>query len=459
MKKVVRTISGITPLAVMLKPWKCPGNCIYCPNDSTVPKSYTPTSPVVLRAIDCDYDPKKQVEARLKIMKLMGHITNKIELIVMGGTFSFYPLDYQRDFIKGCFDGMIGWVSKTLEKAQKMNEIFEHRCIGMCLETRPDYCKKEHVHNFLEYGGTRVEIGVQTLDDKIYELTKRGHTVQDVIDSTQLLKDSCFKVGYHMMLGLPGSDPDKDIENFKMIFSDQRFQPDHLKIYPTFVIKGTELEKMYYDKKYEPYSTEEIVEIITKIKKFVPDHVRVMRVMRDLPAQYIVSECIYSHLRDEIQKRMKESGLKCRCIRCREAGHAMRRGVEIKTEDIKMKRKDYDASNGREIFLSFEDEKNDVLVSLIRLRIPYKPFRLEIGERTGLIREIHTYGPQVPINDMPKQEWQHRGYGKLLLEEAEKIAKEEFDCHKMIIISGVGVRPYFYKFGYKLDGPFVSKEI
>ena len=374
MKKVIRSISGITPLAVMLKPYPCPhGKCIYCPSQENVPESYTTTSPVVLRATDCGWDAKRQVEARLKILGEMGHLREKIELIVMGGTFSTYPADYQKEFIKGLFDGLNGCISPTLEQSQKMNELAKHRAVGLCLETRPDYCTREDIKRFLEYGATRVELGVQTLDDKIQEFTHRGHGTKEVADASQLLKDSCFKVGYHMMLGLPGSDPKKDIETIKTLYSDHRFQPDHLKLYPTFVIKNTPLERLYYNGEYEPYTTEQIVDTLIEIKKIVPKYTRIMRVMRDIPKEHIVSKCYYSHLRSEVKDRMNEAGLKCNCIRCREVGHVNHQKKKFDPGSIELVRQDYMSSNGKEIFLTYEDTANDVLVSMLRLRIPYKP--------------------------------------------------------------------------------------
>jgi elongator complex protein 3 len=453
MKKVVRSVSGILPVTVVLKPQPCKhGHCIYCPSQENVPVSYTAKSAPVLRAVDCNYESEAQIKARLNVYKKMGHPTDKVELIVIGGTFSDYPLEYQRAFIKGCFDGLNCVVSRDLAEAQKINERSEQRCVGLCVETRPDRCNPQNINNLLELGVTRIELGVQCLNDKIYEIVKRGHTVDDVVRATKLLKDSCFKVGYHMMLGLPGSSPEEDIENFKRLFSDQRFQPDQLKIYPTFIIKGTPLEKMYRNGEYKPYSTEEIVEILVKIKQIIPKYVRIMKIMRDIPAEYILSECKYSHLRDKVQQRLDELGVKCNCIRCREIGHRLRKGEDF-DNDFKLSRIDYAASDGREIFLSFESK--DTLVSLLRLRIPAAPFRPEITERTALVREMHTFGPMVKIGQ--EGDFQHRGYGKALLQEAERIAAEEFDCNKVLIISAVGVRPYFLAQGYNYDGPYVSK--
>jgi len=457
MKKRVRSISGILPLTVVLKSQKCKhGKCIYCPTQENIPESYTSTSAPILRAIDCNYDPVKQVKARLKIYKLMGHPTDKIELIVLGGTFTDYDVEYQKSFIKGCFDGLNGVISKTLSEAQKINETAQNRCVTMCLETRPDGITKENINNMLGYGCTRIEIGVQCLDNEIYQLVKRGHIVEDVINAFKLLKDSGFKVGVHMMLGLPGSNPEKDFQMFKKLFNDPDFKPDQIKIYPTFVIKGTELERLYKKGEYEPYTTEQIVDLVIKIKQIVPKYVRIMKIMRDIPAQHIISECRYSHLRDEINKKLEQLDIKCPCIRCREVGHLMRKNIEIDS-NFKLERINYDASGGKEIFLSFES--SNAIASLLRLRIPGNSFRPEITEKTAIIRELHTYGPVVPIGENG-QFWQHKGFGKKLVKEAERIAKQEFDCNKMVIISGVGVRRYFIdKLGYKLDGPYVSKKL
>jgi len=444
MKKKVRSISGILPLTVVLKPMPCKhGKCIYCFHQEGAPESYTLTSAPILRAIDCNYDPVKQVQARLKIYKLMGHPTDKIELIILGGTFTDYPIDYQKEFIKGCFDGLNNSISKNLKEAQKLNETTKQRCVTMCLETRPDGITKENINRMLDYGCTRVEIGVQCLDDEMYELVERGHNVKDVNNAFKLLKNAGFKVGVHMMIGLPGSNASKDLEMFKQLFNDEHFKPDQIKIYPTVVVKETKLEELFNKGEYKPYTTEQIVNLIIKIKQIVPTYVRIMKIMRDIPAEHIVSECKYSHLRDEINKRLNELGIKCPCIRCREVGHLMRKGIEI-NNDFKLQRIDYEASGGKEIFLSFES--SNAIVSLLRLRI---------SNGQAIIREVHTYGPVVPIGEK-NNNWQHKGFGMKLIREAERIAKE-FKCDKMIVISGVGTREYFRKFDYELEGPYVVK--
>lgn len=453
-RKPTKTLSGVTPLAVMVKPRGCNhGACVYCPS-LNAPQSYTPESPAVLRAAALDYDPYKQVRARLKAFESMQHPTDKIELIVMGGTFLSYPLDYQTEFVNKCFNALNG-SSHGLKEAQRLNEKAKNRCVTFCLETRPDVCGEEEINRMLDFGATRCELGVQILDDDIYKKINRGHNVDDVIKATKLLKDSCYKVYYHCMLNLPGSNLKKDINLFKKIFEDERYRPDGIKIYPTQVIKGSELEKWYHNGEYKPYSEEELIELLIKLKLMVPRFVRIMRVMREIAPNYLVAGTKRIDLRNVLKQNMAERGLKCNCIRCREVGY----NKEVSEKDIELCRIDYDASDGKEVFLSYEDTKNDVLISLLRLRIPDEPFRKEITDKTALIREIHTYGAELPIGRKSEEVWQHKGYGKLLMKEAERIAKEEFDKNKMIIISGVGVRPYFYSLGYKLDGPYVSKKI
>ncbi len=453
-RKPTKTLSGVTPLAVMVKPRGCShGTCVYCPS-LNAPQSYTPESPAVLRAAALNYDPYKQVEARLRAFESMNHPTDKVELIIMGGTFLSYPLYYQRTFVNNCFNALNG-SNHYLKEAQKINEKAKNRCVTFCLETRPDFCGEIEINRMLDFGATRCELGVQILDNDIYKKINRGHIVEDVIKATKLLRDSCYKVYYHYMVNLPGSNIKKDIKLFKKLFEDQRYRPDGIKIYPTQVIKGSELEEWYNNGEYKPYSEEELIELLIKLKNIVPRHVRIMRVMREIPPSYLVAGTKRIDLRNVLKLEMSKRGLKCNCIRCREVGY----NKEVSKKDIKLCRTDYDASDGKEVFLSYEDTKNDILISLLRLRIPSKPFRKEITDKTALIREIHTYGAELPIGIKSRENWQHKGYGKLLMKEAERIAKEEFNKNKMIVISGIGVREYFRKLSYRIDGPYVSKKI
>ena len=459
MKKFARTISGVTPVAVMTLPMKCPGQCIYCPTYLATPQSYTPESPAVLRAKRCDYDARKQIELRLKVLSEMGHPTDKVELIVMGGTFLAYPEDYQYQFIKDCFDALNGEESSTLEEAKRLNETANHRCTGLCIETRPDWCQQEEIDRMLEFGTTRVELGVQTLDDEIYRLTRRGHKVEDVVKATRLLKEHGFKVHYHWMPGLPGSTPDKDLELSVRLFSDAGFKPDGLKLYPTMVVEGTELEKWYRDGRYHPYPSDEMINLLVKIKSIVPKYVRISRVLRDIPAKFIMAGCKDS-LRSVIKQRMEQQGVECNCIRCREYGHRVQDGWEIgKPQMVRM---DYEASGGKEIFLSFEDE-NETLFGLLRMRIQSKPI-ISLGKKIegnlALIRELHIYGPEVPLTERKPEAAQHKGLGKALLSEAERIAGDEFQAQQIVVLSGVGAKEYYRSgFGYHSQGEYMVKNL
>jgi elongator complex protein 3 len=456
-RKPSRTSSGVAVVAVMTKPTKCPhGMCIYCPGgvEINTPQSYIGKEPAAMRGIQYKFDSYTQTISRIKQLEEIGHSCDKVELIIMGGTFTAQPIEYQHEFIKGCLDAMNGKVSKNLPEAQSRNERAKYRCIGMTIETRPDWCRETHINSLLDLGCTRVELGVQNPDDQIYKMVKRGHTTQDVIDSTRLLKDSLMKVGYHMMPGMPGSDFDKDLKVFKKIFESDNFKPDMLKIYPCLLVKPEygqpELHKMYERKEWVPYTTEQAAELIAEIKRSVPKWVRIMRIQRDIPSPMILEGVKASNLRQVIEKKLIEKGVKCKCIRCREI-------EKEKPAEAKLLREDYDASGGKEVFLSMEDTVNDKLIAFLRLRKPGKPFRPEIDERTLGVRELHVYGPMVEIDKKPEKESQHRGYGEQLLREAERIAKEEFDARKMAIISGIGAREYYYRLGYRRDGPYVSK--
>ena len=459
MKKSARTISGVTPVAVMTLPMKCPGQCIYCPTFPAIPQSYTPESPAALRARQCDYDTKKQVKLRLKVLSEMGHPTDKIELIVMGGTFLACPEHYQYQFIKDCYDALNGEESTTLEEAKRLNETAVHRCTGLCIETRPDWCRQGEIDRMLEFGATRVELGVQTLDDEIYRLVRRGHKVEDVVKATALLKEHGFKVHYHWMPGLPGSTPEKDLKLTRRLFSDARFKPDGLKLYPTMVVEGTELEKWYRGERYQPYDFDTMIDLMVDMKSSVLKYVRISRVLRDIPPKFIVAG-LKDSLRDVIKQRMEQKAVECKCIRCREYGHRAQNGWEI--GEPRMVRMDYEASGGREIFLSFEDE-GETLFGLLRMRIQSKPIaRLRRGIKgiLALIRELHVYGPEVSLSQRNPVAAQHKGLGKALLREAERIASEEFQVRQMVVLSGTGAKEYYRtEFSYSSQGDYMVKEL
>lgn len=450
--KRMRSLSGVSVITVLTKPYPCPGKCIYCPTETGVPKSYLSNEPAVMRAILCKYDPKKQVEVRLKSLEKQGHPTEKIELIVIGGTFSYLKKEYQEEFIKECLEGLNEVKSKDLIDAQKKNETSKHRMVGLTLETRPDYIDKKEVEWFRKLGATRVELGVQSLDNEVLDKVKRGHSVEETGIATKLLKDAGFKICYHMMPNLPGSDVDKDKKMFKELFSSSHFKPDYIKIYPCMVIKGTGLYKIWKDGKYRSYTDEELMGLVKDVKKNVPYYVRIKRVIRDIPAVSISSGSVTSNLRQILEDSKKRDGWKCKCIRCR----------EIKDQDrgkeILLFREDYDASEGKEIFLSFEDKERGKLYSLLRLRIT-KDQTLDEIKDSALVREVHTYGKEIKVGEKGNNASQHKGLGQKLIKEAEKIAKEEYGFKKIAIISGVGVRKYYESLGYVLNGTYMVKEL
>jgi len=440
-RKPSKTLAGVTPIAVMCKPKKCKhGTCIYCPS-LNVPQSYTPKSPPVLRAERLKYDSYGQVVSRLNAFEAMNHPTSKIELIIMGGNFMEFPALYQNNFIKKCYDALNGKKSKSLEDAKKKNEKAKHRCVALCIETRPDTCSDLEIKRMLEFGCTRVELGVQCLDDKIYKKINRGHGVREVIDATKRLKNNGFKIGYHMMLGLPGSNPKDDYSMFKKLFSDENFKPDQLKIYPCQVIKGAVLEKWYKQGKYKPYSQKQIEKLLEKIMLIVPNYCRIMRIMREIPPDYLTAGIHRIDLRRDFESALKSSSMKDKIkeIRFREIGFALRDGVDV-DEKVFLKTTRYGASGGDEYFLEIVN-KDNILFGLLRLRI---------FNGKAIIREIHVYGKTLNIGEKAGEIGQHSGFGKMLLMNAEKIVKKD-GINELKIISGVGVREYYRKLRYRVD--------
>lgn len=464
-RKVVRTISGVAVVAVMTKPWPCPhGKCAYCPGGPAygAPQSYTGHEPAAMRGIQHQFDPYAQVKSRLGQLQSIGHDVDKVELIVMGGTFPAMPVDYQEHFIQRCLDAITGLDSDSLYDAIKNAETSRIRNVGITAETRPDYAKEKQVDQMLKMGITRVELGVQNIYDDIYRLVERGHTVKDIVDATKILKDSGIKVCYHMMPGLPGSNFKRDLAAFHTIFTDSRFKPDMIKIYPCLVIEGTKTYNWWREGKYMPYTTEEAANLIVEVKKMVPPWIRIMRVQRDIPASLINAGVNKSNLRQLVNKKLKENGVGCRCIRCREVGHRfLKDGVKPDLDRVKILTSKEDASNGTELFISAEDPVNDVLIGYIRLRIPSaKAHRSEIcSDKTSIVRELHVYGPAVPLGKRFPEAWQHQGYGAMLLAEAERVSTEDYDRNKILVTSAIGTRRYYMRFGYKHEGSYVSKRL
>jgi len=454
----MRTISGVNVIAVMTR-GECPGKCIYCPRGENAPKSYTGREPAAMRAIQNEYDPFRQVNSRIRQLEEIGHRVSKCELIIMGGTFNSMPEKYQKWFVKRCFDAMNGFNSKNLEGAQHANENAERRVVGLTIETRPDWAGEKEIDELLLYGTTRIELGVQTLSDKVYRKVNRGHGVKEVADATRVCKDSLLKVLYHMMPGL-FADKEEDVKNFRTLFEDERFRPDMLKIYPCLVMEGTKLYDLWKKGKFKPYSAEKAADVIADAMRFVPRYVRVMRVQRDIPSYLIVDGVKKSNLRQMVEQKLIEREERCKCIRCREIGYRVSKdGIKPNLKSVRLNRIDYDASGGKEIFLSLDEMKHDALMGFLRLRIPSeKAHRKELKEAGG-VRELHVYGEMLPVGGKRVKEFQHMGFGSTLLKEAERIAKEEFDCRKLAVISGIGAKEYYFRLGYRRDGSYVSKDL
>ena len=469
-KRPTRTISGVSVVAVMTKPYKCPHEtapCLYCPggpkdDEIGTPQSYTGLEPAALRATQNNFDPFEQTKSRLEQLHAIGHPISKIDQILMGGTFFGLPLDYQENFIKGCIEAIIGERTNTIEEAILKAETSKNRLIGMTLETRPDFCKVEDLDRALKWGATRIEIGVQTLYDEVFQYVKRGHGVSEVTNAFQVLRDHAFKVTAHMMPFLPKTTPEMDLECFKMLFTDERFIPDEIKIYPTLVVEGTELYQLWKKKQYIAPTNEDVIDFIVNVKKIIPKHVRIKRILRDIPAYKILAGPNKSNLRELVWDKAKKENVKCKCLRCREVGHVnYKSGIEPDLEDIKLNVIEYKASGGREYFLSFEDIKKDIIIGFLRLRYPSEKTRRPeiIKSKTTLVRELHVYGPELELGKSSLKNWQHQGYGRKLLEKAEQISKNDLDCKKIVVISGIGAREYYKKHNYEKDGPYVSKPL
>jgi elongator complex protein 3 len=445
-KRKIRTLSGVSIVTVLTKPFACPGKCIFCPSEPGMPKSYLSNEPGAMRAVLDDFDPKAQVLTRIDSLKRQGHETDKIEMIVLGGTFSFYDKKYQEEFILELFNACNGEDSKTLEEAQKKNESAEHRVIGLSLETRSDHITKEEVIHMRRLGCTKVQIGIQHTDNKILALNKRGETRKDHKKALKLLKDAGIKVAIHLMPNLAGSTPEKDVEMFKEVFDNPDYKPDQIKIYPCVVTPYSELEKWWEEGKYKSYSDETLMKIILEMKKYTPEYVRIERLYRDIPGESILEGSKKTNMRQLLQNQSI-----CKCIRCREI-----KGESYDPDATELRVQEFDSSEGKEFFLSYNDAKNNRLCSLLRLRFPAKTFIPEL-ENTALIRELHTYGQQVKIGKKSSKA-QHSGLGQKILRAGEEIAKKA-GYTKIAVIAGVGVRNYYRKWGYELEGTYMVKNL
>ncbi|KFV73948.1 Elongator complex protein 3, partial [Dryobates pubescens] len=468
--KPIRTASGIAVVAVMCKPHRCPhinftGNiCVYCPGgpDSDFEystQSYTGYEPTSMRAIRARYDPYLQTRHRVEQLKQLGHSVDKVEFIVMGGTFMALPEDYRDYFIRNLHDALSGHTSNNVAEAVRYSERSLTKCIGITIETRPDYCLKRHLSDMLSYGCTRLEIGVQSVYEDVARDTNRGHTVKAVCESFHLAKDAGFKVVAHMMPDLPNVGLERDMDQFVEFFENPAFRPDGMKLYPTLVIRGTGLYELWKTGRYKSYPPSTLVDLVARILALVPPWTRVYRVQRDIPMPLVSSGVEHGNLRELALARMKDLGTQCRDVRTREVG-IQEIHHKVRPYQIELVRRDYVANGGWETFLSYEDPEQDILVGLLRLRkCSEESFRAELKGGVSIVRELHVYGSVVPVSSRDPSKFQHQGFGMLLMEEAERIAKEEHGSWKIAVISGVGTRNYYRKIGYELEGPYMVKKL
>ncbi len=495
--KPIRTFSGVAPIAVMAKPFYCPhGKCIFCPGgpDSffgNVPMSYTGNEPSTMRAIRANYDPYIIVFNRLEQYLLLNQVPEKGEVIIQGGTFPSFPKEYQEEFVKYIFramndfsemffdksgeidfekfkeffelPGSIKDISRTdnihkkilalkkpclLKEEQLKNENAKIRCIGLTIETKPDWGKLSHGNELLELGCTRIELGIQSVYDDVLKKTNRGHTLKDTIESIRILKDLGFKINAHYMLGLYKYGKE-DLDGLNELFKNSNYRPDMLKIYPCLVMPGTPLYELWKRKQYKEITTSEAVETISEFKRDVPKFVRIHRIQRDIPTNVTIAGVDKTNLRQYVEKKLKEKGIKCQCIRCREPR-------ENKSYEYSIYVLEYEASNGKEFFISAENEQENIILGFCRLRFPSESLRKEITMKSGMIRELHVYGKSISIGKEGKV--QHRGIGKELLKKAEQICIDN-KKNKLLVISGIGIKQYYIKLGYVRDDPYVSKKL
>ncbi|KAL7388488.1 hypothetical protein ABVT39_014927 [Epinephelus coioides] len=468
--KPIRTASGIAVVAVMCKPHRCPhisftGNiCVYCPGgpDSDFEystQSYTGYEPTSMRAIRARYDPYLQTRHRVEQLKQLGHSVDKVEFIVMGGTFMALPEEYRDYFIRNLHDALSGHTSNNVAEAVRYSERSNTKCVGITIETRPDYCLKRHLSDMLGYGCTRLEIGVQSVYEDVARDTNRGHTVRAVCESFHLSKDAGFKVVAHMMPDLPNVGMERDVEQFIEFFENPAFRPDGLKLYPTLVIRGTGLYELWKTGRYKSYTPSALVDLVARILALVPPWTRVYRVQRDIPMPLVSSGVEHGNLRELALARMKDMGTECRDVRTREVG-IQEIHHKVRPYQVELVRRDYVANGGWETFLSYEDPEQDILIGLLRLRrCSPQSFRAELKGGVSIVRELHVYGSVVPVSSRDPSKFQHQGFGMMLMEEAERIARDEHGSSKLAVISGVGTRNYYRKMGYELEGPYMVKHL
>jgi len=451
-RKPTRTLSGVAPVSVLTPPHPCRGTCIYCPNDPSAPKSYLPDEPGVQRARRFRYNPFEQTAGRIRALENIGHPTDKVELLILGGTWSDYPPDYQEWFVRRCLDALNSVEAPSLEEAQRLNEAAPHRQVGLVVETRPDCITLEEVRRLRRLGVTKVQLGVQSLDDRILSLNHRGHTVAQTRAAVRRLRLAGFKVVLHWMPNLYGATPESDLEDFRRLWDDPALRPDELKIYPCLLIEGTELYDLWQQGRYRPYDEEALIRLLMACKVLIPPYCRVNRLMRDIPAPDIAAGVTKSNLRQIVQERMAQEGLTCRCIRCREV-----RGDPVSPEDLQLRVTTYETDATLEHFLAYETS-DERLAGFLRLSLPREEPEIEELDGCAVVRELHVYGPAVPLGDRKAGRPQHAGLGARLLEQAQRIARAA-GYSRLAVIAAVGTRPYYRERGFRREGTYMIRPL
>jgi elongator complex protein 3 len=454
-RKPVRTVSGVAPVTVLTRPYPCPGSCIFCPDVEGQPKSYLPDEPGAARAASFCFDPFAQTAGRISTFEALGHDAEKVELLILGGSWSAYPPDYQEWFIRRCLDAMNGSEAPTLAQAQAYNETAIHRNVGLVIETRPDMVTPAELVRLRRLGVTKVQLGVQSLDDRILMLNKRGHSVAQACQALRLLRLAGFKIVVHWMPNLYGATPDSDRADFRRWWDDQALRPDELKIYPTTLLQGTGLYRLWQHGDYAPYPEDVLVDLVADCKALVPAYCRINRIMRDIPAGNIVAGTTKSNLRQIAQRRLQEQGRKCGCLRCSEI-----RGRAFERDQLELDDSAYSTDATQEHFLRFRTSDQRT-AGFLRLSLPASG-EVVVPELAGhaMIREVHVYGPALAINSASQGEAQHLGLGEELIERAIQIARRSA-FRRMAVIAAIGTRDYYRRFGFALSetGLYMARSI
>ena len=456
-----RSASGIVVVTAFSAPFSCPhGTCVFCPGGPRygTPQSYLPASPGMKVALATEFDPSLQVSISLEKYRANGHGVSKVEAIIEGGTFIAVDKAYQSSFVKGVYEGLNGKSSSSLQEAQLVNETAMSRCVGLTLESKPDWCSPKDIDLMLSYGITRLEIGVQSLRDHVLAANNRGHATQDAVNAFQVSRDAGLKVTAHMMPGLPGSSPEEDLDDLRRIFEDESFKPDMSKLYPTLVVPGTPLERQLKAGLYQPYPDEVVIDILREMKRIVPPWHRIMRIQREIPSDEIVGGVRSGNLRQLVLAKARKKRIECQCIRCREV--ALREPPEGMTSDsLEYRESRYRASGGEEVFGSFESGRSNLISGFVRLRVPSDGAHRPEMTNAAVVRELRVYGRTVAVGARQETAWQHRGLGASLMERMEKIAREDFGVKSLNVTSAVGTRNYYRRLGYEKLGPYMTKRI